>query len=163
VVTYELGSVTPYLSAYSMSDSLDLLQPKVAYKQVIVVQRGLKMNEGKTGAQTSHGAMAWLTRGPDSRIVEVDGGRELRVTLDDETYAWLMDSYRKVFVWVSTEAELLAIHEKALAAGLRSALIVDNGLTQFHGVKTPTVVAIGPNADDRIDPVTGHLPLFRKT
>lgn len=39
-------------------------------------------------------------------------------------------------------------------------LIVDNGKTEFNGVKTPTCLAIGPAEDVDLEPVTGHLKLL---
>jgi PTH2 family peptidyl-tRNA hydrolase len=39
-------------------------------------------------------------------------------------------------------------------------LVQDAGLTEFGGVPTYTAVAIGPDYDDRIDPVTGDLELY---
>lgn len=39
-------------------------------------------------------------------------------------------------------------------------LITDGGLTEFGGVPTRTCLGIGPDYDDRIDPVTGDLELY---
>ena len=61
---------------------------------------------------------------------------------------------------VNSEAELLALHEKAKAAGLITALIQDAGLTEFGGVLTYTALAVGPDRADRVDAVTGTLPLL---
>jgi len=61
---------------------------------------------------------------------------------------------------VNSEAELLDLRDKAKAAGILHAIIQDAGKTEFHGVPTYTVVAIGPVWSDEIDPITGHLPLL---
>jgi len=39
-------------------------------------------------------------------------------------------------------------------------VIVDSGLTEFHGVKTKTCLAIGPNKKEDIDKITGSLKLL---
>jgi len=67
---------------------------------------------------------------------------------------------RKVTVKVGSEEELLAVYEKAVQAGVMVHLITDGGLTGFGGVPTRTCLAIGPDYDDRIDPVTGDLELY---
>ena len=52
------------------------------------------------------------------------------------------------------------IYNKAKDAGLNVCEIIDNGLTEFHGVKTKTCLAIGPDLSDKIDPITGNLKLL---
>jgi PTH2 family peptidyl-tRNA hydrolase len=74
--------------------------------------------------------------------------------------AWLEGSLRKVTVKVGSEAELMAVYEKALEAGLAAHLITDRGLTEFGGVPTRTCLGIGPAYDELVDPVTGDLELY---
>lgn len=61
---------------------------------------------------------------------------------------------------MNSEAELLSLFEKAQAAGLIAALIRDAGLTEFGGVPTYTALAVGPDRADRVDAITGELPLL---
>ena len=61
---------------------------------------------------------------------------------------------------MGSEQELLAVYARALRAGLVVHLITDGGLTEFGGVPTRTCLGIGPDYDDRIDPVTGDLELY---
>lgn len=129
-------------------------------KQVLVIRRGdIKMRQGKAAAQAAHASMASFIIGSGGRIESIAGQRSLVVPLDDEAFDWWAGNYRKACVYVPSEAELLALHERALAAGLRCALIRDNGLTEF-GEPTYTAVAIGPHRDELIDPLTRHLPLL---
>jgi PTH2 family peptidyl-tRNA hydrolase len=65
-----------------------------------------------------------------------------------------------VTVKVGSEPELMAVYEQAQRAGLVVHLITDGGLTEFGGVPTRTCLGIGPDYDDRIDPVTGDLELY---
>jgi len=63
-------------------------------------------------------------------------------------------------VRVNSEAELNEIEQKARVAGVEVHVIVDNGLTEFSGVPTPTCLALGPDWDECIDAITGHLELY---
>ena len=50
----------------------------------------------------------------------------------------------------------MAVYDKAVGAGVLVQLITDRGLTEFGGVPTRTCLAVGPDYDDRVDPVTGR-------
>lgn len=78
----------------------------------------------------------------------------------EEVDHWITNSFKKVVVYVETEEELVAVHEAAIAAGLESHLITDNGTTEFGGVPTKTAAGIGPHEESRFEGVTNHLPLF---
>ena len=127
-------------------------------KQVIVVRNDLNMRKGKIAAQASHASIAFLTK---HLTRSVSRGQEWGyVPLDDEVADWLENSFRKICVYVESEQELLKIHTQAMAAGLDSNLITDNGDTEFGGVPTRTCLAIGPHEDFKIDKITGHLKLL---
>jgi len=51
------------------------------------------------------------------------------------------------------------LHQKAREKGVVTARITDSGKTEFGGVPTNTVVAIGPDHPEIIDSITGHLKL----
>lgn len=124
------------------------------HKQVLVLRKDLNMRKGKMVAQGAHAAIDAIL-GLAHRE-----GNNLVVPLDARTEPWLCGRFKKVCVSVSSEAELLAVHEKAKAAGLITALIKDAGLTEFGGVPTFTAVAVGPDEGTKIDAVTGGLPLL---
>jgi PTH2 family peptidyl-tRNA hydrolase len=130
-------------------------------KQVLVVRKDLKMRKGKIGAQCAHASMKVLL---DRMQVEDDGSggvtRCLHHRADEPLGLWLSARFTKVCVYVESEAALVEVHEAALAAGLPAALIVDSGRTEFGGVPTRTVVAVGPAWADEVDAVTGALPLY---
>lgn len=130
------------------------LQAVVTYrrssaKQVLVYRRDLKMRKGKIAAQCAHGSMAVFFRR--------DAGRpgELSIPLDGPMEQWSRQGFAKIVLSVESEDDLLAIHEAALAAGLPSGIITDAGKTEFKGVPTRTVVAVGPAARGEIDRITG--------
>ena len=127
-------------------------------KQVIVIRRDLRMRRGKEIAQGAHAAMAWLSQRVISRMTP-DGAVD-HLQLSEAEQAWFERSFRKVTVKVTSEEELMAVYEKGQQAGLTVHLITDRGLTEFGGVPTRTCLAIGPDYDDLIDPVSGDLELY---
>jgi PTH2 family peptidyl-tRNA hydrolase len=112
------------------------------------------MRKGKMIAQGAHAAMAAILdlgrREDDSWVIP----------LDERLAPWLLGRFKKVCVYVNSESELLALQTRAEAEGLINALIQDAGLTEFGGVPTYTAVAIGPDRADRVDAITGQLPLL---
>lgn len=121
-------------------------------KQVIIIRKDLKCRRGKEISQGAHASMSFLTR----RIVS----NPAQIALSAPEVHWLLNSFRKITCCVNSEEELLEIHKMALDAGLESHLITDNGLTEFNGIPTNTAVAIGPDWEDRINPVTQNLKLY---
>jgi len=123
----------------------------MALKMVLVVRKDLGMRKGKIAAQAAHAAQeAILDRSADTPVLKSDP-----VILE-----WLADDYRKITVSVNSEAELLAVHQAALDAGLNTHLVQDHGHTEFHGVLTYTVVALGPAEAEVVDAISGDLPLL---
>ena len=118
-------------------------------KQVILIRRDLKMRRGKEIAQGSHASMAFLAQAVLANRV-----------LTQEEMAWLTGTHTKVCLQVESEEELKTLHAKAKELGLRAHLIVDAGLTEFAGVPTLTAGAIGPDDEEKINVVTGHLKLY---
>ena len=123
-------------------------------KQVICVRHDLKMRRGKQIAQRAHASMSFICR----RLQEAGS-----VSLNDFTDAqreWLTGAFAKVCCRLDSEEELMAIHDKALEAGLEVHLITDSGKTEFHGEPTNTCLAIGPDEAKKIEKITGHLQLL---
>lgn len=128
-------------------------------KQVIIVRKDLNMRKGKIAAQSSHASMKVLL----DEMYNYDqyvGEKDLTLHVDKEMSIWLKEGFTKIVLGVESEEELEAVYQKARSAGLRCALIVDAGKTEFHGVPTKTVVAIGPNYSENIDLITRHLSLI---
>ena len=118
------------------------------------MRKDLGMRKGKMIAQGAHASLrVLLERGQLS-----DGTFALTTT--PAMAAWLTGRFTKVCVGVESEAALDAIVAKARAAGVPCALIVDAGMTEFHGVPTKTCCAVGPAWADEVDPITGALPLL---
>lgn len=131
-------------------------------KQTIVVRKDLNMRKGKIGAQVAHAAMKVLLN--LGRVVESYepfapeiNRADFVFPLHEEIRPWVTGNFKKIVLGIDSEAEMLELLEKARTAGLYTALITDNGLTEFNGVPTNTAIAIGPNYDERINPLTQHL------
>ena len=113
-------------------------------KQVIVMRTDLNMRKGKMVAQGAHASM--------------------KVTLDNlddpRVKDWLSGAFTKICLRADSVDEFEAVVFAATQAGLLVDTIVDNGKTEFHGVPTVTCAAIGPDFDEVLAPVTGHLKLL---
>ena len=127
-------------------------------KQVIVIRRDLRMRRGKEIAQGAHASTAWLA----DRVIQgmTPNGTVDHVALSPAERTWLETSFRKVTVKVSSEEELMAVYRQAVEAGLVVHLVTDRGLTEFGGIPTRTCLAVGPDYDHLVDPVTGDLELY---
>ena len=75
-------------------------------------------------------------------------------------FNWLKGSFTKVVVSVNSLEELEEIEYKAMKLGILTAKILDAGRTEFHGVRTITALAVGPEWVSKIDKVTGNLKLL---
>jgi PTH2 family peptidyl-tRNA hydrolase len=137
-------------------------------KQIIVMRTDLKMRKGKMVAQGGHAVMATALQMEKFRR-SFEKGRKEKL---EEQYsywvwkqlkeydAWLKEPFRKICVGVTSEKELLDVHNEAMKHHLFCTLIIDSGFTEFHNVKTMTCCAIGPAEDDVLEPITGHLKLL---
>lgn len=133
-------------------------------KQVIVMRKDLNMRKGKMIAQGAHASLGVILHMMNTEEkTHFDGVTPITVyTLHADGYVrdWLKKKFTKIAVYVNSEAELLAIYEKAQDVGIPSVLITDSGLTEFAGVPTKTCCGIGPWRRSEIDEITGHLPLL---
>lgn len=132
-------------------------------KQVLVIRKDLKMRRGKECSQVAHASMKVFFDRMSKESVYIGDDLHIDkwvVEMTPEMEAWKEGIFTKICVSVDSEAELLEIHKKALEAGIVTALIQDCGKTEFNGVPTYTCVAVGPDSDEKINPITGHLKLL---
>jgi peptidyl-tRNA hydrolase, PTH2 family len=111
-------------------------------KQVIIVRNDLKMPKGKLSAQVAHGSVEAVLNS-DSKMVQ----------------AWKKQGMKKSVLKVASEKELRDLLVHAKNAGLSVGLINDAGRT-FLEPGTTTVLGIGPDVEEKIDKITGHLTLL---
>ena len=124
------------------------------------MRKDLGMRKGKMIAQGSHaslGSLLKMARREESRAgVKI----EFNFPADSVLDKWLNGVFTKVCVYVESEQDLDEIKAKCEAAGIPNSLILDAGLTEFHGVPTKTCLGIGPWWSSEIDKITGSLPLL---
>ena len=129
-------------------------------KQVLVMKKFPKdrnMRIGKYVAQGAHaslGALLSLGKFDEERTA-------LTIDLTNPfIYEWVIGRFTKITCYVDTDDQLATIYNEAKKAGIATALITDAGLTEFNGVPTLTAVGVGPDNEELINKITGHLPLF---
>ena len=111
-------------------------------KQVILVRQDLKLPKGKMAAQVAHASTESVLRSSKDKI-----------------RLWQLHGSKKVVLRVETEEELLEYQQKAKLHGLVATLITDAGHTVIEP-GTRTCLGIGPDKEDKIDAVTGHLKMM---
>lgn len=127
-------------------------------KQVIIIRKDQysKVRSGKLMAQCAHATLKVFTDKCLSKL----GLVQFQLAYSSMLEKWAENGYRKIVVSVKDEEELLTIFKNAEDSKMLCSLVIDNGITEFHGVKTPTAVAIGPDYDSVVDKITGHLKLM---
>lgn len=137
-------------------------------KQVIVVRKDLNMRKGKMCAQAAHASLkVFLDRIEyiKPRHPEKDNEQDSTTHFTPAMRAWCewqegQPGFTKIVVGCNSEEELFDVEKKAQEAGIIHALIKDNGVTEFHGVLTPTVICLGPDEAEKIDAITGKFSLL---
>ena len=114
------------------------------YKQAIVFRSDLKLSKGKMAAQAGHAA--------------ISAAEEARKQYKEWWKAWIEEGQCKIAVKVKSEKELLELEKQANELALPCALIIDRGLTEVPP-GTVTCLGIGPAPTEKIDAITGMLPL----
>jgi PTH2 family peptidyl-tRNA hydrolase len=115
------------------------------YKQVIVFRSNLRLSKGKTAAQAGHAA--------------VSAAEEARKRHREWFDGWSSEGQCKIAVKVKNEDEMLELEAKAERMGLPYARIIDRGLTEVKP-GTVTCLGIGPAPVEKVDKITGTLPLL---
>ena len=136
-------------------------------KQVIVMRRDLKMRKGKIAAQAGHACveatLLALVREGRAKDLRADDGWAWLSHEDGDTSPltdWFDAGVAKICVYVDSEEELLDLAARGRELGFAVALVRDAGHTEFHGEPTYTCLAFEPLPAERIDPLTGELPLY---
>lgn len=136
-------------------------------KQVILVREDLNMSAGKVAAQVAHGAMIFLLeairksiqlRPVDIDYFFTDNEWEWMYSEKDMNEDWNYGGIKKIVLCVPDLDTLINYHDKAGSMGLKTHSVFDETL------RCTTVLAIGPDDEDKIDSLTRGLPLYpRKT
>jgi len=115
------------------------------YKQVLVFRSNLRLSKGKSAAQAGHAA--------------VSAAEEARRHHREWFERWSEEGQCKIAVKVKNEEEMSKLQAKAGQMGLPYALVIDRGLTEVPP-GTVTCLGIGPAPAERVDQITGKLPLL---
>ena len=118
-----------------------LLKP---VKLVLVINSELKMGKGKIAAQVGHASVTAMLKAGQSRPIILD--------------SWLKSGQKKICLKAQYD-ELLELEKKAKKIGLQTAVINDAGKTQIPNGSL-TVVAFGPDEEEKLSTLTGHLKLL---
>lgn len=114
-------------------------------KIVIVIRKDLKMRRGKECAQAYHAGKQFLIRAAGK--------------YNNVQQQWLDTGTRSIVCVTETEKEFWDLHSKVKQSGVTFFLVLDAGKTEFKE-PTHTALAVGPDYDVNIDPLTGHLKLY---
>ncbi len=109
------------------------------YKQVIVIRKDLKMSKGKLAAQACHASVHAFERARWSLIEK-----------------WEKEGAKKVVLAVESQQELEELYKKVKEKRIPCFLVRDAGLTELKP-GTITALGIGPDKEEKIDKITGHL------
>jgi len=118
----------------------------MGFKQAIVLRTDLNMSSGKLCAQAAHASLEAALK-----AMQVD--TIFKTGLVDN---WRKEGAKKVVLMVSGKDALVALRDKATQSGIQNALIKDAGLTEIPS-GTITSLGIGPDREEKIDKITGHL------
>jgi PTH2 family peptidyl-tRNA hydrolase len=116
------------------------------YKMVIVVRTDLGMSVGKMIAQACHAAVAC--------------SEESKKTHSKQWARWRDEGAKKVALEAESFEELRELTGKAERLDIVHVLIQDAGHTEV-APGTTTCLGLGPDQSQKMDKVTGNLPLLK--
>ena len=115
---------------------------KMEYKQVFLARQDLKLPKGKLAVQVAHGAVETALRS-DKEIIK----------------KWKEEGCKKIVMKVENEKEIYKYLQQAKDDGLVTYVVRDAGKTVLPS-GTVTVLAIGPDKEDKIDRITKDLKIM---
>lgn len=112
-------------------------------KQVILIRKDLELSSGKIASQASHAVVNARKNLEEKLLVEWENELEVRIVLEVENLE-----------------KLKKLKREAEQKGINVGKICDAGLTEVEA-GTLTACAIGPDKEEKIDEITGHLSLYK--
>ncbi len=113
-------------------------------KLVLVINNDLKMGKGKIAAQAGHASVS----------ATMKAGEKSPLILD----SWLKSGQKKVCLKTNFD-DLIDLENKAKSTGIQTVRINDAGKTQIPSGSL-TVIAFGPDDEEKLEQLTGHLKLL---
>ena len=119
--------------------------PDGEIKLVLIVNHGLRMGKGKIAAQAGHASVNSVMK----------CGQKKPGLLD----LWLSQGQKKICLKVESAEELEDIATKARTQDILVTKVNDAGKTQIPAGSL-TFIALGPDLDSKLEPITGELKLL---
>ncbi len=113
-------------------------------KLILIINNDLKMGKGKIAAQAGHASVS----------ATLKTGKTKPIMLE----TWLKSGQKKVCLKANHEV-LLQLEEEAQKIGIQTVRINDAGKTQIPSGSL-TVIAFGPDDEELLSKLTGHLKLL---
>lgn len=147
-------------------------------RQVIVCRKDLNMPTGKVAAMCAHAAMTFIIKKLSlTGFSHLDGEEDAwcfahcNGLFTEDEWQWITEldpglekegqvSMAKIVLEVKSIEELLEVEKKTKEANLMVVRVVDSGYSH-NPVGTLTCIAIGPDWPEKLQPITGHLKLYR--
>lgn len=111
------------------------------YKQAIILRNDLGMSQGKMIAQACHASL-----------------KAYKKTDKEVRNDWENKGSKKIILKTDKET-MMRKKQQSQQKNISNALITDAGHTEVKP-GTKTALAIGPNTENKIDPITGDLKLL---
>ena len=115
-------------------------------KMIFCVRTDLKMSKGKMCAQVGHATLG---------IYE----QNLLKKKQDMLEKWKNCGQAKIAVKIKSEREMFCLKHKAEEMGMLTHIVQDAGKTQVASGSN-TVLVIGPEYENKLNQITGHLKLL---
>ena len=120
-------------------------------KQIILVREDLKMNIGKTAAQTAHAAMLFILHHIGHNVPFTQAQLDWMYYEKINIKNWEWGGMKKIILGVKDLEELTNVVNFAQSMGIEAHLVHDEGLDAI------TCAALGPCINKELDLVTDHL------
>jgi PTH2 family peptidyl-tRNA hydrolase len=114
----------------------------IKHKQVILVREDLDLPKGKLAAQAAHASVEAVLCSEENMVKK-----------------WRDEGMVKIVVKVKDERAVDKYFMRSVNEGLITSIITDFGRTVV-APGTKTCVGIGPDEEDKINNITGNLPLL---
>ena len=114
------------------------------YKLVVVVRKDVDLSPGKLAVQVAHASVACAVESKKK---------------GEYFNKWFKEGQKKVVVKCDDLEHMDFLQEVAEKEGLVTKVVQDAGLTEVVP-GTKTCLGIGPGPNEKVDKVTGKLPLF---
>jgi|688.fasta_scaffold684913_1 peptidyl-tRNA hydrolase len=121
-------------------------------KQAIIVRKDLKLHKSKLAGFASQASMKFLI---DNN--EAARGDELIVKLSQEEVQWIEESFPKSILGVDSHDALVDVIFRAELLGLNTYSVFEEKSSKPDENAQLVCAALGPDDEDLINQITGHL------